>query len=161
MSLLTQAARIQQRVLMSCPRVRKNQEGCNSTCKHNHRVNETETAVKAEKYHMIARLAMIDPDYSSCEDWKQKMRQNHVYCDETFQQLAADYFRRDLVLVCAYQEDGYDQMGRIVKKCNFETTGPPFHLLYYNETRFAAGHFQSIVISNTIIRNSRLTHWIS
>ena len=90
-------------------------------------------------------VEMIDPDYNSIEDWKQKMQQNHVYCDETFQQLAADYFRRDLILVCAYQEDGYDQMGRIVKKCNFETNGPPFHLLYYNETRFIEGHFQSII----------------
>ena len=95
-------------------------------------------------------VAMIDSDYNSIEDWKQKMRQDRVYCDEIFQQLTADYFKRDLVLICAFQEDGYDQIGRIVKKCSFETTGPPLYLLYYNETRFAEGHFQSIIKKETI-----------
>ena len=92
---------------------------------------------------------MIDSDYESNDEWKNKMEQNAVFCDETFQQLAADYFKRDIVLVCVFPEDGHDGRGMIVKKCNFPAESPPIHLLYYNETRFAAGHFQSIVRSKS------------
>ena len=93
-------------------------------------------------------VQMIDPDYNSNEQWKNHLRQDKVFCDEIFQQLAADYFRRDVILICVYQEDGHDEVGRIIKKCNFPTNGPPAHLLYYNETRFANGHFQSIIPDN-------------
>ena len=94
-------------------------------------------------------VQMIDSDYESNDDWKNKMEQNAVFCDETFQQLAADYFKRDIVLVCVYPEDGHNERGLIMVKCNFPTESQPIQLLYYNETRFAAGHFQSIVRSKS------------
>ena len=106
-------------------------------------------------------VQMIDSDYESNDDWKIKMKQNAVFCDETFQQLAADYFKLDIILICVYPEDGHNENGLIVVKCNFPTENSPIHLLYYNETRFAAGHFQSIVRYDTVICDSNLTHSMS
>ena len=75
------------------------------------------------------------------KEWKKRMGKNKVHADEIMFMLSSDYLKREIVLHLV--GSGFDKW---VYKPNgsmpFEIE--PMNLLYFSQTRFGVGHFQSI-----------------
>ena len=78
-------------------------------------------------------------DDVNVQGWIENMRQNGHWCDHAFLQLAANYLKRNLVILPIYPKDGYNGTDRIIIECTSTTTGEPLYFLNYTNV-----HFQSI-----------------
>ena len=78
-------------------------------------------------------------EFGSKNEWKEKMKQNAIFCDEIFIQLASNMLKRIIILIPVFGN------GQVKISPQFDDSGhPPYYLLYYSETRFQAGHYESI-----------------
>ena len=90
----------------------------------------------------------ILPDYekgevSTPDDWLASMKKDGTWCNEIFIHLAANFLKKDIVLLPIYAKDGHGTTDKIIISPT-ETIGNPFYFLYYENI-----HFQSIVPTNT------------
>ena len=100
---------------------------------------------KDEFVNILDEFNLPLTEYGMPENWKSIMQKNGQHCDNTFQQLTADYLQRDIVLISALFKDGHNERGEILIESHFkDITKQPLYLLYYHEGSFGQGHFQSI-----------------
>ena len=113
---------------------------------------------------------LLDPD-----DWKDLMIQENeetLYCDLVFVQLAANYFKRQIVLIPINQpdekSDGLEKKDEIKKKLltvipNEKVTNKSYYMLYFPQGQFAPHHyFQSVFkIEESASTSQHNTGWIS
>ena len=77
--------------------------------------------------------------------WKKHMSKDKVFADDRFIQLSAEVFNRVIIIVPVFHEDGYGDAGLIpITPTSPLPNTEPFYLLYYSESRFINGHYQSI-----------------
>ena len=81
---------------------------------------------------------VITPD-----DWLASMKKDGTWCNEIFIHLAANFLKKDIVLLPIYAKDGHGTSDKIIISPT-EKIGNPFYFLYYENI-----HFQSIVPTNT------------
>ena len=81
------------------------------------------------------------PGDGTVEDWEEYMLGNHIFVDHIFLQLAAEYFERKIILFPVFPEDGESFEFVPSGALQSQTT---LYLLFFSETRFIHGHYQSI-----------------
>ena len=113
---------------------------------------------------------LLDPD-----DWKDLMIQENeetLHCDLVFVQLAANYFKRQIVLIPINQpdekSDGLEKKDEIQKKLltvipNEKVTNKSYYMLYFPQGQFAPHHyFQSVFkIEESASTSQHNTGWMS
>ena len=113
---------------------------------------------------------LLDPD-----DWKDLMIQENeetLHCDLVFVQLAANYFKRQIVLIPINQpdekSDGLEKKDEIKKKLltvipNEKVTNKSYYMLYFPQGQFAPHHyFQSVFkIEESASTSQHNTGWMS
>ena len=67
-----------------------------------------------------------------------------VYADEIVFRLTSLLMKRTIIFYPIFECDGHQGCGKIIYNPEFMEEYDPFHLLYFSETRFTDGHFQSI-----------------
>ena len=77
------------------------------------------------------------------DDWLAYMKKDGTWCNEIFIHLAANFLKKDIVLLPIYAKDGHGTSDKIIISPT-EKIGNPFYFLYYKNI-----HFQSIVPTNT------------
>ena len=87
-------------------------------------------------------------EVSTPENWLASMKKNGTWCDEIFIQLAANFLKKDIILLPIYAKDGHGTSDKIIISATTEKIGNPFYFLYYKNT-----HFQSIIPTNTTATN--------
>ena len=106
--------------------------------------------VKASKDRNAKRFR--DEIEGTPKEWQKRMGKNKVHADEIMFMLSSDYLKREIVLHLV--GSGFDKW---VYKPNgsipFETE--PMNLLYFSQTRFGVGHFQSIRPVQQNVQNSK------
>ncbi len=110
---------------------------------------------------MIAsrRIEYIADDHlGSKEDWVLAMSTDRTFVDQLFIQLSAEVLNRPIILYPVLQKDGHFDSGRIVINPKNPIEGmEPIYMLYYSETSFHCGHFQSIRPRGVMINSTRLS----
>ena len=81
------------------------------------------------------------PGEGTVEEWEEYMLGNHIFVDHIFMQLAAEYFERRIILFPVFPEDGESFEFVPSGALQSQTT---LYLLFFSETRFIHGHYQSI-----------------
>ena len=77
--------------------------------------------------------------------WKNEMSRNGTFCDEIFIQLVCNMLKRRINLFPVFGI-GQDHTPMSPQLDNDEESNPPhYNILYYSETRFSAGHYQTLV----------------
>ena len=77
--------------------------------------------------------------------WKDEMRRNGTFCDEIFIQLVCNMLKRRINLFPVFGI-GQDHTPMSPQFDNDEESNPPhYNILYYSETRFRAGHYQTLL----------------
>ena len=71
--------------------------------------------------------------------WLENMRKENTWCDNPFMWLAANYFKKEIIVLPIFEDDGHNGTDRITIKPNKPTVGEPFYFLNYSNI-----HFQSI-----------------
>ena len=113
---------------------------------------------------------LLDPD-----DWKDLMIQENeetLHCDLVFVQLAANYFKRQIVLIPINQpdekSDGLEKKDEIQKKLltvipNEKVTNKSYYMLYFPQGKFGPHHyFQSVFkIEESASTSQHNTGWMS
>ena len=113
---------------------------------------------------------LLDPD-----DWKDLMIQENeetLHCDLVFVQLAANYFKRQIVLIPINQpdekSDSLEKKDEIQKKLltvipNEKVTNKSYYMLYFPQGQFAPHHyFQSVFkIEESASTSQHNTGWMS
>ena len=89
-----------------------------------------------ENPHIQFDLLGIDKEH-----WKRTMRKNGEYCDELFLCQAARSLNRNIYVLPFFEEDWHEEM---IKTTDNPEPFPTIYVLYYSETRFHNGHYQSI-----------------
>ena len=87
-----------------------------------------------------------DPFYEDEEDWKLKMHGNGYFIDQVFLQLASNFFHRKIVLHPVFIEDGV-KFEFIPNPFTLENETATINMMFFSESRFIHGHYQSIVES--------------
>ena len=78
-------------------------------------------------------------DDVNVQGWMDNMVQNGHWCDHAFLQLAANYLKKNFIILPIYPDDGYGGTDRITIESTTGTIGEPFYFLNYSNV-----HFQSI-----------------
>ena len=82
-------------------------------------------------------------EVSDQNDWLDNMKKDGTWCDEIFIHLAANFLKKEIILLPIYARDGHGTSGKIIIS-PLEKIGNPFYFLYYKNI-----HFQSIIPTNT------------
>lgn len=105
---------------------------------------------KLESILLANRMLWIDDETTGTqEEWKKYMSTDGVFADHYFIQLCAEVFDRPITMVPVFHEDGFSNTGLIEISPSTPTDFEPFYLLYYSESRFQYGHYQSIQKAQT------------
>ena len=73
------------------------------------------------------------------QGWMDNMKQNGHWCNHAFLTLAANYLKKNLVILPIYSDDGYNGTDRIIIESS-NPIGEPLYFLNYTNV-----HFQSIL----------------
>ena len=115
-------------------------------------------------------LLYFGSDLLEPEDWNEVMIQvneDTLPCDLVFVQLAANFFKKRIILIPVKQPNEVKDPEELKKKIlkvipNELTNGPTFVMLYFPQGEFGPqNHFQSVFIDNDLAKSSTTNDWIS
>ena len=119
-------------------------------CRHICFVLEINLDPKSQKVKMISiknvtgAFLMRNPWSKVIFSWKTKMSTDKVFVDNLFIPLSAEVLNRIVVLYPVFVEDGHTDGKIIISPKSPIVELEPWYILYYSETSFICGHYQSI-----------------
>ena len=75
------------------------------------------------------------------ENWRRKMTKSGEQCDDAFISQTTNVLKRDIHVISVFENDW---SGIKEAECPEDEKQPPIFVLHYPDTRFVAGHYQSI-----------------
>ena len=79
------------------------------------------------------------------------MQKDGTQADECFIQLTSEILNRQIIIIPVFPSDGHDQGNIIINPgTSSKDSHEPLYVLYYSESTFVSGHYQSIrpIITN-------------
>ena len=83
-------------------------------------------------------------DDEDMNDWIDRMSKPGVFGDEYCMQIFANLVQRDIIYIPVHQSSAHIMKNYCVVKCAQSSSLPPMALLWFEETKFGYGHYQSI-----------------
>ena len=102
-----------------------------------------ETIFNTENAKLYLLSGDLKEKVSTSDHWFTSMKKDGIWCDEIFIHLAANFLKKEIILLPIYARDGHGTSGKIIISPS-EKIGNPFYFLYYKNI-----HFQSIIPTNT------------
>ena len=102
-----------------------------------------ETIFNADNAKLYLLSDDVKEEVSTPDHWFTSMKKDGTWCDEIFIHLAANFLKKEIILLPIYAKDGHGTSGKIIIS-PLEKIGNPFYFLYYKNI-----HFQSIIPTNT------------
>ena len=87
----------------------------------------------------------------SKEQWMSDMQKDGKQADECFIQLTAELLNRQITIIPVFPSDGHAEGNIILNPgTSSKDSHEPLYVLYYSESTFVSGHYQSIrpIITN-------------
>ena len=76
-------------------------------------------------------MADVNPDA-----WFENMEKDRFWCDYPFLWLAANYLKKEIIVLPIYSQDGHGETGQISIPPEMPTIGEPFYFLNYTNIHF-------------------------
>ena len=90
-------------------------------------------------------MEIVDNDFGTMKQWKQKMLRPGTWGDAVFLRLASLYLETDIFPIPAFREAAENTtLGYTVIRAEKTTSSEPLYLFYFSESEFENPHYQSI-----------------
>ena len=135
--------------------------------------NEICSEICKDENKDLHHLLYFGSDLLDPEDWKELMIQENedaLHCDLIFVQLAANYLKRQIVLIPLYQPDensvGTEKKDDIQKRLltvtpNEKVSNKSYYMLYFPQGQFGPHHYFQSVLKNDESTSQHKSGWLS
>lgn len=106
---------------------------------------EVRHAVVSNFLEMLNKEVIIWMDEEPMIDWLDRMQVEGTFGDEYCLQIFSNLVRRDIIYIPVHQSSAHIMKQYCLVRCQEPVGLKPITLLWFEETKFEAGHYQSII----------------